>query len=381
VASVDEPGSSILLDVGNALPTQVAPGPAMLDVGPLSVQCTGPDGQPLVLGTLASSTYAQDPAWYAKTAGVVALPLSPAQLQAALTTPLAIVGTDGQGNPAAFITEDPSGQHVRADQFVFRLNPGPNEPDNQAKVRVFASAFGKPLPGVNIYTMVSIGGLSPQTSSSLGTPATALPLPPPPAPTDANGMTTVTFTASDPKSPRTFLDGQLYGFAVSLQNPPVLPPNPWDFISVLVWTAFTPDNPVTWYGTRQGEGTANDDGPNGVGPIFKQYAVLYPVMKRFLDLSDPAMLVKNADLLSLAFGLPMENANSMPVTRDLSWAKRQAILQWLKNPVMGTPPVPAPAAGAALAAAAAPPAPASPGKGSKMAAMARRLSVLHPGQF
>jgi hypothetical protein len=59
----------------------------------------------------------------------------------------------------------------------------------------------------------------------------------------------------------------------------------------------------------------------------------------------------------------------MPVTRDLSPAKRSAILEWLDNPLTG--PVRQPAARAATTAAAAPPS--AVARGGKAAAAARRL--------
>jgi hypothetical protein len=51
----------------------------------------------------------------------------------------------------------------------------------------------------------------------------------------------------------------------------------------------------------------------------------------------------NAKLLMLAFSLDRADPNSMPVTRDLSEAKRKAILSWLLNvgedgkPLLGAP--------------------------------------------
>jgi hypothetical protein len=92
-------------------------------------------------------------------------------------------------------------------------------------------------------------------------------------------------------------------------------------------------------------------------------------------------------MLHLAFGLDVANPNSMPVTRDLSWAKRQAILTWLKGPnpsanpppppLEGTKPAPASAlAAASPASAPAAAAPAGPPKGGKTHAMARRLSIV-----
>jgi hypothetical protein len=132
--------------------------------------------------------------------------------------------------------------------------------------------------------------------------------------------------------------------------------NQWNFISILLWSGFTASDPVTW---------------TDVEPIFVQYGNLYPVMNRFLNLGNYDSVVKNAALLSLAFGLDPANPNAMPVTRDLSPAKQNAILSFLANPQMGVPK-----AAAEAVAAVAPAAPATSAKarmGGKSQAAARRL--------
>jgi hypothetical protein len=68
-------------------------------------------------------------------------------------------------------------------------------------------------------------------------------------------------------------------------------------------------------------------------PIFQQYANLYPVMQRFLNLAsyDDICAHRNLQLLRMAFSLNESDPNVMPVTRDLSGAKRKAILKWLTD--------------------------------------------------
>jgi hypothetical protein len=140
--------------------------------------------------------------------------------------------------------------------------------------------------------------------------------------TDAAGVATLPIAASDPGNPREFIDGQVYGvrpaLAETLDPAAGYPFNQWDFVSVLAFDAFEPDEPPTWTGSLE--------------PIFRQYANLYPVMDRFLDLGDYESVCANRALLLLAFGLDPSDSNSMPVTRDLSSAKRAAILRWLSEP-------------------------------------------------
>nr|WP_200998892.1 hypothetical protein [Pseudomonas cichorii] len=139
------------------------------------------------------------------------------------------------------------------------------------------------------------------------------------------------------------------------------PVNQWDFISFLLWSGYTIPASPTW-----------DD----IQPIFQQYANLYPVMLRFLNMADFDSVVKTAGLLTLAFSLDIQDANSMPVTRDLSPAKRTAILNWLAKPLPGTRTVPKAALQTSEATSYTPleeATLANAARGGKAAAVARRL--------
>jgi hypothetical protein len=131
--------------------------------------------------------------------------------------------------------------------------------------------------------------------------------------------------------------------------------------------------PPTWLGS--------------IEPILRQYANLYPVMERFLDLGSYESVCENIRLLTLAFGLDPSDPNSMPVTRDLSAAKRAAILRWLTErgedgkPRKGTPAQAAAtvtelARPGGLPPGARPAAP--PSQGGKAAAASRRLIAQRP---
>jgi hypothetical protein len=385
VASVDEAAGKVYLDLGNAIPT-IGAANDLANVGDLTLQTA--DGS-LVLGTLPASTYAGS-AWYGSTAGVVEFPaqgsLTADQIQTLRTSPLCITGIDPQGNPTG-VAEASDGLFVRADRFVYRLNPLPDEPDNTVHVPIYATQFGAPLKGVPVSAYVYNDQLQPQQSLyynegsdiNIGTPDSAITFPTATTNTDANGKTFLPITGSDPGKPRDPIDGQVYGIALNLPGQAQVPASLWHFISLLLWSQFTPDKPTTWWGSIQ--------------PIFQQYANLYPVMSRFLDMGDYDQVSQPhpAHMLHLAFGLDVSNPNSMPVTRDLSWAKRQAILKWLKGPNPSATPPPPPlegtkpaailaAATPASAAAAAEAAPAGPPKGGKTLAMARRLSVLRAQQ-
>lgn len=120
-------------------------------------------------------------------------------------------------------------------------------------------------------------------------------------------------------------------------------------MSVLVWNRFPtdPGHPPTWN--------------TGIGAIFRPYGNLYPFMTQSVGL-DLAVYQKVAERsLDIAdrLRLPITDPRYMPVTRDLSGQKTQAILAWLDNPgpdgnpllgppaVEGIAPAPEPVAPAA----------------------------------
>lgn len=367
-AIVDEAAGKLRLDLGNALPT-TQPGGPLSDIGTVSLGVQDADGR--VTPIPGTEIDYLDPQFNTRFAGVVALPagraLTTAELDAIAEARLVltVTGASGPAPPPTF--EAPGGYYVRADEHVFRLDPGQTAP-----VRVHALRYGKPLVGARITVAGDDSQLQPQeideSPSVLSYPDAVV--------TDDAGVAELPIEAGDPGNPRGFIDGQVYGIRPVLEaafapgEQPLL--DEWEYVSLLVWDAFEPDDPPTWLGSLQ--------------PVFQQFANLYPVMSRFLDLSDYESVSANRDLLLLAFTLDTTDPNSMPTTRELSAAKRTAIVRWLQDvgpdgkPLRGTAPK-----------AAAPPAPApladGPGmdiasalRGGKAAAAERRLVVRRAAQ-
>lgn len=326
-AIVDEQAGKIAVDLGNAVQTKT-PGRAISDMGTLALGYLAPattasGGQPAVL--LDTFNYLAG-GWYETTAGVVTLPsdraLTQDELAAIKQSPLVLTTTSADGITKVAVAEATNGTYIRADRFVFRLNPG-----DTASVRLFASQFGLPYADARIISIFDPSQLQAQASSPLG-PAPQVGLPttavefPASLITDQDGHAELVIRAEDPGAKRGFIDGQVYGVRTVLEENFYYGAgynfNPWEFVSLLVWSDFTEENPPTWHGS--------------IEPIFHQYANLYPVMKRIVDLKDYDSVCANVHILRLAFGLPVEDPNSMPVTRDLSGAKRKAILRWLDTP-------------------------------------------------
>jgi hypothetical protein len=354
-AVVDAARGQIVLDLGNALPT-TDPGGSPAPLGELTLgYLADGDSGPTPIGAIDYL----DAGWYEKRAGISEVPIDADQLAAIAGAQLAL--TLAGGAPDA--VEAPGGLCVRADSFVFRLDPG-----DTADVQLFATRYGQPYAGAQIVAAEDPSGLQTQVASDPSTSAISFPATLPP--TGADGRATLSITASDPGNPRGYIDGQVYGVRPALADqPPDYPTDPWNFVSLHVFGNFVPDDPITWWGSLQ--------------PIFQQYANLYPVMALFLDLSDYDSVCENQELLRLAFGLDAHDPNSMPVTRDLSRSKRTAILSWLDapgpdgKPLLGTPPPAPETAPEGLELAELPVGP-PPGaeRGGKAAALDRRLLVL-----
>jgi hypothetical protein len=228
--------------------------------------------------------------------------------------------------------ETKDGVYVRADEFVHRLNPG-----DHVTVDFHATRYGRPLATAVIAQPTSgfMGGAGTGANipgiqvPDVNTPSAIIQFPLEfETQVDGHGSFLITATEQGPGNPRQYIDGQVYGIAYQIKNlPDGYNANPFNYISILAWDRFdVPANP-TWY--------------RDILPILTQYGNLYPLMsKRLVDLSSYDSVVANLAIIRLSFSLPLEDPNSMPVTRDLSANKRQTILKWLdaKDPLTGLPP-------------------------------------------
>ncbi|HEV3164023.1 MAG TPA: hypothetical protein VGZ22_08320 [Isosphaeraceae bacterium] len=314
-AQVD--GNVLAVDLGNSLPTQ-SPGGPLANSGSLSVALLPPNGAPVVVGPIDYLS----PAWYEETAGIVSFPLSQDLLSQAKVTPVGVVRSSA-GGVQPLLSEAPDGDWVRADDFVFRLDPG-----DTATTTFHVTTFGQASPNRQISLGYDASMMAGQTNqgpipgpSVVGQPQAALTFPTS-ITTGSDGTITLSLLSADPGSPRSYIDGQVYGVSYALGNSP--PPvgsvsNPSQMLSVLVWSGYTAPAQPTWV----------DD----VEPVFQQYANLYPVMRPIVDLSNFDNVVARRELISNVMKLPVTNPIYMPVTRDLSRAKREMILKWLAHPI------------------------------------------------
>ena len=327
---VDEEKSSVLVDLGNALPLTFELG--LQDLGDLQLAVlkdvntkeseTLSQGDGFVaLGTLISY---RSPDWLSKTAGIWSTPLLPEQLGLIRESPLALIQMLDSNQGKVLVRESIDGLLVRADKFVQRV-----EPTETAKIELFTSRYGKPLPNSSVSIVFSPpnnnaggGENDPQppqaTSPWTDLPTDALTNLPLTLTTDAAGKAKLSIETQAPGNPRGYIDGQIYTLQYSLQGQANSQKQPLDAIYVLLFDSYSiPDRP-TWL--------------EHIYPILQQYGNLYPIMsKRLVDLGDYDSVRENRAILELAFSLDIHDPNYMPVNRDLSSAKRVTILRWLRE--------------------------------------------------
>lgn len=305
-------------DLANAIPILDGKG-AVLDQGELRLGVLADpatdQGATIAEGTgftaLGDPLPYRDPGWLLDTAGIVTVAVPP---RVDITTrPLALLRANGADHTVV-VRETLDGWLVRADNHIHRAEPG-----EVLTTRVHVTRFGRPVPRVEV-TPSLFGPTQPGFEPPTGTPPTAFTVLRPDR-TGADGRTTLKVRCSNPGTPRGYLDGQIYQMELGIRGVDLdtLRHNPLEPITALVFDDYEiPDNP-TWL----------DD----VQPIFKQYANLYPIMsKRLVRLGEYEDVRQHRAILQFAFSRDISDPNSMPVTRDLSSAKRRMILKWLALP-------------------------------------------------
>jgi hypothetical protein len=327
---VDAERGRLRLDLGNALPVEPAGGPVH-DIGRLQLGRRNDDG---TVSEIAEIPYG-GPDWYEQTAGIVEVPddraLTGPELEVIERSALCVIARrEGQRR----VVSDEARTHVRADLFVDRLNPG-----ETFTVRFWASRRGQPLANarVNIFLLLPQG---PEAQRNF--PVGGLTFPPS-IECDEHGIATATLVASDPGEPRFFyrsdpaarvhVDGQVYRIGYEVDGH--TQPNPSNILSVLVWNTFVADEPPTWHGSMRA--------------VFTQFGNLYPSMTSAagLDLAEYEQVAARREAIIRTIQREESAARYMPVTRDLSDSRKDAMIRWLENlgpdgkPLLGVAPAPA----------------------------------------
>ncbi|UTH74056.1 hypothetical protein [Chromobacterium sp. IIBBL 290-4] len=263
--------------------------------------------------------------------------------------PLLLLGPQRcDGSYPILTRESLDGFYARADGHVFRLNP-----DQPQTVEFWSTQFGQPLasrlhvwqqpPGNQNSNPMGGTGMGdnslhpPVNTPAVGAPERNLSFPDT-VDTNADGKGSLALTASPPPgdSPRGYIDGQLYALRCSFQPPPASLEQKqatpaggpfceyWNFISALAFNRIVAPERPNW--------------ERDIRPILRQYGNLYPIMsKHLVDLGCYDSVYAHRYALRQAFSLPPSDPNYMPVTRDLSDAKRAMLLAWLNEQIESPP--------------------------------------------
>jgi hypothetical protein len=266
--------------------------------------------------------------WYRQTGGIVDVELSTPQAGAVRAAPLALFARMADGSLMGLCAETRGGIFVRSDSFVRRMDPGAND-----TVVFHARRYGRPAAGVPLYLQAPMAmPFPPGPDGVVNDPHPAL------AATDqlvtgADGQATLSLAASDPGSARRHVlgktwpvDGQVYMISFSPSGAAGAPDLDGGD------TGLTGLDAVFVHVREKVEVPSQPDWTQHVQPIMVDYAQLYPVMSKHLfDIADRTAFVRHRAQLLLAFSRTMDDSNYMPVTRDMSDAKRQIIVNWLNS--------------------------------------------------
>ena len=280
--------------------------------------------------------------WFENSAGMFDASLTDEEMQLVVDKPLVVVrlvpsgasrsvtdyplcanSTGNNDHYQLMLKESPYFVRPR-NTYVFRMEAG-----DTANTSLYVTHFGR--PSANTAVIVK------QSSPAEGTPTSdGVAVLQQEGITDDQGVVHYKFVAKSKKQlPNCGLDFQIFRFIYRLKEDtsscfvPLFPPyytciNPFGF---LLWRddseIYRP--PYSWQ--------------EHAAPIFKKYAILYPVMKTILNLSNFSDVTqpKNIRLLRFALTLDFNHPSYMPATRDLSPTKQNAIVEWLDDPLYESP--------------------------------------------
>jgi hypothetical protein len=327
---VVEGGTAIILNLGNSLPTNTPDIGFYKEVlGTLELVAL-PGGNDINNAVcLAEINYLED-GFMTENAGFFTF-IYTGELDLS-TTPLGIVG-NGSGSKELLLAEDPQGYYLRADQFVYRMNPGNTDPELGEKntTSIHALKFGVPVAdGTEIYmNMMSTYEAKKYTLGTLGESGTLgvenVSIPQNaliindgvPVVKTTNGVATFDLKCTDPGNPRDYVNGQVYflnyGFnEEAIKKDFIQDAN--DIVSVQVYDQNPKDDSVE---------------------TLQKFGRIYKIMN-FLTKEENIVSINYRNLISTYLNSPISSIKHMPVTRDLSLAELTEITSFIDG--LNTPP-------------------------------------------
>jgi hypothetical protein len=335
---VDAARSRLVLDLGNAIARNSVGGP-FVDLGTLTA---------VIGGSCAWLRVGDVPlgAGYENVGGIYEVPLTADQLAGLAADPLHLITSRTDiGEDTSVLREADDGVFLAADTRVVRLAGDPADPASRAATTLRVTRFGQPLPDYALdVAVVSVHGGTPgatvppynpgntaQADGALTASATA---------TDGDGWATLSLAVvRDPGARTSELDGQLYFlWPYPAGGTPPTAGQQEATLSVLAWSASPVLAQPAW---------------SDIAAIMTPYVKLYPFMRGKIDLtdqhsftvfmdnppwcpfytSDPNYNVQGISRGAIAYfmTLPVTDPRFMPVSRDLSPARLQTVLNYIRN--------------------------------------------------
>jgi len=309
-------GKSVALSLANSLPLETCAGPAMSSkLGELWLVSFPEGTSPTSTNVTKLAKIPYTDAGFITTGGGFFTYTGSTDLS---QTPLGILSVMSATEENMILQENNEGYYLRADQFVFRMNPGvtstPQEPRGEtATLNIYALKYGQP---VEDDTKVSFKQFIPPNYDypaplTLGKPTSAL--------TDSgtagtvNGVASFVLTASDPNNPRDFMDGQLYFLTYTIDgqsNDKGELFNPkWDFVSIQVYDKVTNASALE---------------------VLNKFGRLYKIMG-FLTDKDTVEEMGMRNMIKLMVERPWDHVQHMPVSRDMSLSAQNTVTEWINS--------------------------------------------------
>ena len=334
--TVSPTGDKVTVNLGNALPSSL---PASATNSYVAVSLLGELQLCYFKGVIHISNAVllgeicyQDNNFYLNDAGLVDININSHDAQAVKCSALGIISTTADSS-SLLLVENNNGLYLRANQFVFRMNPGEettvSAPRGRTQeVEIYATEFGQALANTDIainlmpsvetatYSFNTLGTGGSSGLVNMGVPTSALSFPDV-VTTDAAGIARFTITASDPGNPRGYIDGQIYFLTYGFADPALSAnylQSPDTLISIQVYSQQPDFADITW--------------ENFVASTLGLYGKIYPIMG-FLDLQDEQKVQEQAQLIYNQINLKFTQPGLMPVTRDLSASRLVLLNRWL----------------------------------------------------
>ncbi|MCM8537774.1 MAG: hypothetical protein NE334_17665 [Lentisphaeraceae bacterium] len=225
------------------------------------------------------------------------------------SSPISLVKKSDDGSYTVIQEENIDGYFLRADQFVYRMNPNSTgEYGKNAELKVYVYQYGQPVEdGVEID--ISLNKLDMNGGTAISFEDAALKFESTKVKT-VSGVATFKMSCIEPTGPfPNDLDGDVYNINYKFTN------------SSLAGYKFASGDSVSVHVYQSEVSLTGKE-------VLQQYGEIYPVMSW---LTDEALVKERKGVVLSLLQQPLTSISHMPVTRDMSIAKRKLAIEWVES--------------------------------------------------